>query len=110
MRHNVQLEVNLKSNARHDGFVGWVAFPASGLIGGQPVGDFGNPTAVVFVLTVAGGFVVGYFSILANGCPFRQHVLAAQGTISSMTYLMGFFIGAFVFQLLVAPVIFEYLL
>jgi tetrahydromethanopterin S-methyltransferase subunit B len=46
----------------------------------------------------------------ANGCPFRQHVLAAQGIISSMTYLVGFFIGAFVFQLLVAPVIFEYLL
>jgi len=110
MRHNVQLEVNLKSSARHDAIVGWVAFPASGLIGGQPVGDFGNPTAIVLLLTVAGGFVVGYFSILANGCPFRQHVLAAQGTISTMTYLVGFFIGAFVFQLLVAPVIFEYLL
>lgn len=58
-------------------------------------------------MTVAAvaSLIVGYFSILANGCPFRQHVLAAQGTVSSMTYLAGFFVGAIIFHALVAPLI-----
>jgi uncharacterized membrane protein YedE/YeeE len=89
--------------------VAWVAFPLSGLLGGATLGDFGTPALGGFLLTAGGGFGVGYFSVLANGCPFRQHVLAAQGTSSSMVYLSGFVAGAFVFHILVAPLILEYL-
>ena len=89
--------------------VGWVAFPLSGLLGGAAVGDFGRPVLGAVGLAVAGGFGVGYLSVLANGCPFRQHVLAAQGTVSSMVYLVGFLVGSFVFEGVVAPFIVEYL-
>jgi len=64
---------------------------------------------IAVVLAAAGGFGVGYFSILANGCPFRQHVLAAQGSISSIFYLGGFFAGAIIFHTFVAPLIINYL-
>ena len=87
------------------GLVAWIAFPLSSLAGGAPVGAFGGPTLTLLVLTVAGGFGVGYVSVLANGCPFRQHVLAAQGTGGSMVYLLGFFAGAPIFHTIVSPMI-----
>lgn len=89
--------------------VGWVAFPLSGLIGGASPGDFTNPLLTTLLLAMAGGFAVGALSILANGCPFRQHVLAAQGSVSSMIYLIGFLAGSFVFHLALAPFISDYL-
>ncbi len=91
------------------GLVAWIGFPLTALMGGAPVGDFGSPALIAIVLAAAGGFGVGYFSILANGCPFRQHVLAAQGSISSIFYLGGFFAGAIIFHTLVAPLIINYL-
>lgn len=87
------------------GLVAWVAFPLSEALGGAGVGDFGRPGLTTLFLVVAGGFGVGYVSILANGCPFRQHVLAAQGTGSSMVYLAGFFTGAIVFHTIVGPLV-----
>jgi uncharacterized membrane protein YedE/YeeE len=81
----------------------WVAFPAATLATGvtQELGELSN--IVLAALTVVGGFGVGYFSILANGCPLRQHVLAAQGVTSSIAYLVGFLAGAVVFHAWVAP-------
>lgn len=46
-------------------------------------------------------------SILANGCPFRQHVLASQGSGSSMMYLFGFFAGAPIFHTIVSPLVLD---
>lgn len=87
--------------------VGWVAFPVSALVGGDPIVGFASPVVTALILAAVGGFGVGYFSILANGCPFRQHVLAAQGTVSSILYLGGFAIGSFIFDLMVGPAIFQ---
>ena len=87
------------------GLVAWIAFPLSNLAGGVPVGEFGRPDLTALLLTAAGGLGVGYVSVLANGCPFRQHVLAAQGTGSSLVYLAGFFSGAIVFHTIVSPAI-----
>jgi hypothetical protein len=87
------------------GLVAWITFPLSALLGGAAVGDFGRPALMAVILVAAGGFGVGYLSILANGCPFRQHVLAAQGVTGSMIYLAGFFAGAFMFHMLVSPLI-----
>ena len=84
------------------GLTAWLAFPLAGLIAGTASGTFGVADAltdtVTIALTIAGGFGVGYVSTLANGCPLRQHVLAAQGATSSMAYLGGFFAGAVIFH------------
>jgi uncharacterized membrane protein YedE/YeeE len=91
------------------GVVAWIAFPISGLLGGEFVGEFGRPVLQTILLAAVGGFGVGYVSVLANGCPFRQHVLAAQGTVSSMIYLVGFFAGGVVFHTWVGPLVLDYL-
>jgi hypothetical protein len=75
------------------------------MLAGVGVGDFSAPTVTTIALAVVGGFGVGYVSILANGCPFRQHVLAAQGSVNSIIYLTGFFTGAVVFHTVVSPLI-----
>jgi uncharacterized membrane protein YedE/YeeE len=54
---------------------------------------------------ILGGFGVGYVSTLANGCPLRQHVLAAQGVLSSIAYLAGFFAGAVIFHVWIAAAV-----
>jgi hypothetical protein len=91
------------------GVTAWLAFPLAGLVAGVHPGPSGASDAVTVALAIAGGFGVGYFSILANGCPLRQHVLAAQGITSSITYVAGFFAGAVVFHVWVAPLLFRWL-
>lgn len=49
--------------------------------------------AVIFV----GGIGVGAVSTVAGGCPFRQHVLAGQGSSQARYYLVGFYIAALAF-------------
>ncbi len=51
------------------------------------------------------GIGLGLFSTLANGCPTRQHVLAAQGMQDSLLYLAGFYLGILVFYLITRPLI-----
>ena len=87
------------------GLTAWLAFPLVAAIGGAGVGPFGLPDALTAILTVCGAFGVGYVSTLANGCPFRQHVLAAQGVVSSGTYVAGFFAGAVIFHVWAAPLL-----
>jgi uncharacterized membrane protein YedE/YeeE len=87
------------------GLTAWFAFPVIGLVSGGRPGPFGPSDALTVALTVAGGFAVGFLSTLANGCPFRQHVLAAQGVRSSMAYLAGFLAGAAMFHAWTAPLL-----
>ena len=91
------------------GLTAWVAFPLVGLVVGARLGPVGGSDAVTLVLTIVGGFGVGFLSTLADGCPFRQHVLAAQGVRSSIAYLAGFFIGAVIFHAAIAPFLFRLL-
>jgi len=91
------------------GFTAWLAFPLAGLVVGSRPGPFGVSDAVTVVLTILGGFGVGFFSTLANGCPLRQHVLAAQGVKSSIAYLAGFFAGAVIFHEWIASLLFRLL-
>ena len=85
------------------GLTAWLAFPLAGVIIGSGFGPSGVSDAVSVLATILGGFGVGYFSILANGCPLRQHVLAAQGAKSSITYLAGFLAGAVLFHAWISP-------
>jgi uncharacterized membrane protein YedE/YeeE len=87
------------------GLTAWLAFPLAGLVVGEPVASFDLTDAVTVALTLAGGFGVGYVSTLANGCPLRQHVLAAQGARSSISYLAGFFAGAVIFHAWAGPLL-----
>ena len=91
------------------GLTAWLAFPLAGLISGERPGPFVFPDTLTVALTVIGGAGVGFFSTLANGCPLRQHVLAAQGVKSSIGYLAGFLAGAVVFHAWVAPLLFRWL-
>ena len=57
------------------------------------------------VVAIAGGLGIGFFAVFAGGCPFRQHIMAAEGSKSAMAYLAGFYLGAVIFTLYVAPMI-----
>lgn len=59
----------------------------------------------VWVLSAIAGIALGLLSTLANGCPTRQHVLAAQGVQDSLFYLLGFYGGVIVFYLVTKPLI-----
>lgn len=89
------------------GLTAWVAFPVVGLLVDAPRVPWDVSDAVAMALTIIGGLGVGYVSTLANGCPLRQHVLAAQGARSSMAYLGGFFAGAVIFHIWFAPLLFR---
>jgi uncharacterized protein len=87
------------------GITAWLAFPLAAIASGAAMRPAVSGDAAAMLLTLAGGCGVGFVSTLANGCPFRQHVLAAQGAISSIAYLAGFAAGAVVFHAWVAPAI-----
>jgi uncharacterized protein len=89
------------------GLTAWIAFPAARLMAGSPPTIFTGGDTITVMLAVTGGLGVGLFSTLANGCPLRQHVLAAQGIVSSWTYLAGFLAGAVAFQMWIAPQLFR---
>ena len=91
------------------GLTAWVGFPLAAILSGERPVAFGAADAISVALTVAGGFGVGYVSTLANGCPLRQHVLAAQGARSSVAYLGGFFAGAVLFHVWVASAMLRFL-
>lgn len=58
-----------------------------------------------WVLITVAGIALGLFSTIANGCPTRQHILAAQGNQVSVFYLAGFYLGVIVFYLVTKPFI-----
>jgi uncharacterized protein len=61
---------------------------------GMDIGTVGG--AGVIALAAIG---MGYFSTLAEGCPFRQHVAAATGSRTGLFYLLGFYLGIIYFFL-----------
>ncbi|MBI2917361.1 MAG: YeeE/YedE family protein [Chloroflexi bacterium] len=91
------------------GLTAWLAYPVLSLLVGEgeglpflSLGDLAWGTALVAVIA---GMGLGVVSTLANGCPFRQHVRAGQGSTSSLAYLLGFYLGALAFYLLLYPVL-----
>lgn len=57
----------------------------------------GWPTLPLAAVIFVGGIGVGAVSTVAGGCPFRQHVLAGQGSRQAAFYLVGFYIAALAF-------------
>ncbi len=64
-----------------------------------------NDLLSIVILTILGGVGLGLFSVIADGCPFRQHIRASEGDRGSFAYIMGFYIAAIVFGFLVKPII-----
>ena len=60
-------------------------------------GDGGLPSLSLAAVIFAGGIGVGLVSTIAGGCPFRQHVLAGQGSRQARFYLLGFYLAALAF-------------
>jgi uncharacterized membrane protein YedE/YeeE len=95
--------------------VAWLAFSVAGALdaplagpaaGGVPIPGLGEalPSPWTYVaLTAVAAFGVGLFSVLADGCPLRQHVMAGQGAGSAVLYLGGFYVGVVVYGLVVQP-------
>lgn len=87
---------------------GAAGFALFKLIGGSisdyPLGmDIG--TAGGAIIIAIAGVGMGYFSTLAGGCPFRQHVAAATGSQTSLFYLLGFYVGIVYFFLVTTNMI-----
>jgi len=50
------------------------------------------------LLTLAATLILGFVSTMANGCPMRQHVMASSGNVTSICYLLGFYIAVLVYD------------
>jgi uncharacterized membrane protein YedE/YeeE len=53
------------------------------------IGTFSSEWLIMLI----GGLGVGIVGVLSGGCPFRMHVLAAEGRKTQWFYLLGFYIG-----------------
>jgi uncharacterized protein len=69
------------------------------------VTGLGSVKLGAWLTTIVAGIALGLFSTLANGCPTRQHVLAAQGSRDSRYYLAGFYVGVIAFYLATKPLL-----
>src|SRR5512143_1930771 len=52
-----------------------------------------------WLIAIIGGLGVGFVGVLVGGCPFRMHVLAAEGRKTYWFYLLGFYAGLIFFNL-----------
>jgi uncharacterized membrane protein YedE/YeeE len=79
------------------GVIGYTAFK---LMGGD-VPNFPSgmdiPSTGALIASIIGGLGLGFWSVLSEGCPFRQHVMAAEGREGAMFYLLGFYLGIIYF-------------
>jgi uncharacterized protein len=54
---------------------------------------------VEWLIAIVGGLAVGVVGALSGGCPFRMHVLAAEGKRTYWYYLLGFYVGLVFYNL-----------
>lgn len=86
----------------------WIAFPLVALMGGgayRVPAATGSAPMVLAGLAAGGGLVLGLVSVFSNGCPLRQHVLAAQGHGDAWAYIGGFAAGAVLYQTWLLPML-----
>jgi hypothetical protein len=65
--------------------------PGSDVLGGL----FNN----FFIMSIAGGCIIGFVSTMAGGCVLRQHVLLTQGNRDSFFYLTGFYTAVVIYYI-----------
>jgi uncharacterized membrane protein YedE/YeeE len=81
------------------GFVlfGWLGGTVPGFPQLANTPQLDQPSA--WVITTVAGLAVGFVGALAGGCPFRMHVLAAEGRRTYWFYLLGFYAGLIFYNL-----------
>jgi hypothetical protein len=57
------------------------------------------------VLAAIGGLGYAFFSVMAEGCPLRQHVNATMGNGASIIYLLGFYVGILFFRFVLTDLV-----
>jgi len=60
---------------------------------------------MLWILTLLSGLGFGFFSVLADGCPFRKCVESGEGKLDALMYVLGLFLGAVYFYLFVNEII-----
>lgn len=88
------------------GIIGFSIFNlAGGNFPGFPLLSQGlNVQPLIFLpISIIGGFGMAFFSVMAEGCPFRQHVMAGEGRMSGILYLAGLVIGIIFFDVVIVP-------
>jgi uncharacterized membrane protein YedE/YeeE len=58
---------------------------------------------ILIPLSVVGAFFMAFFSVMAEGCPFRQHVMAGEGRSSGLLYIGGLVVGVIFFGVVIVP-------
>lgn len=58
---------------------------------------------ILIPLSAIGAFGMAYFSVMAEGCPFRQHVMAGEGRLSGIIYIAGLVVGVVFFDIVIVP-------
>lgn len=101
----------VKDSYLFKGLVGLMAGALAGfIIFGRAGGDIHEfplfafkplPTSFELALTIIGGIGLGFFSVLGQGCPFRQHVMAGEGKRTAWIYLLGLYTGMLFFYVFV---------
>jgi len=98
--------IMLKDSFRFKGLIGLIGGAAigylifhlaGGAINNYPLG-MDIVSSGLLIATIVGGLGFGFFSVFAEGCPFRQHVMAAEGKRSAWLYLLGFYAGIVYFN------------
>jgi uncharacterized membrane protein YedE/YeeE len=97
----------LKDSFRFKGLLGLIAGSAVGYLGFKLIGGdipnfplgLGIESPGLLVVGIVGSLGMGFFSVFAEGCPFRQHVMAAEGKTSALLYLLGFYLGIVYFNI-----------
>jgi uncharacterized membrane protein YedE/YeeE len=100
--------IMLKDSFRFKGLIGLILGAAAGFaifhLAGGAIDNYPLGMDIVsngvLIATIAGGIGLGFFSVYAEGCPFRQHVMAAEGKRSAWLYLLGFYIGIAYFNVI----------
>jgi len=68
------------------------------------LGDGLNVEPLILIpLSAVGAFGMAYFSVMAEGCPFRQHVIAGEGRLSGILYIAGLVLGVIFFDIVIVP-------
>jgi uncharacterized membrane protein YedE/YeeE len=65
----------------------------SGILGFPMVLQTSMLTRSALIITIVAGLGVGIVGALSGGCPYRMHVLAAEGKKTYWVYLLGFYAG-----------------
>jgi uncharacterized membrane protein YedE/YeeE len=51
-----------------------------------------------WLFAIVGGLGLGFFGCLSGGCPYRLHVMAAEGKKTFWAYALGFYLGLIYFN------------